>query len=283
VEEVWPSRRRRFQSQRSRGPSRFPTEPRALSWHLLNLQWRPCHSQRWPPSGTMTGGSSQDGSRVFITRTNTGLPLQQLAINLSTSGGNNQFQQQQQQTQQQQQSATTNNSKVRPSMNVVTHLNLPKINLPTQPARLLNYPGQQHQFMMSGPGGDISHHLMEQQQQQQQQRLPTNSPRPSILRRREGERELILAGKVYRIIGRSRKLFVILKVDTHIRCSPSLLTRRQFHHIIWPAFAPLDLWGFAKSLKVGHVQFISRVRQNFLVEENLILLQILCWWNWPQM
>lgn len=183
-------------------------------------------------SGTMTGGSSQDGSGVFITRTNTGLPLQQLAINLSTSGGNNQFQQQQQQTQQQQQSATTNNSKVRPSMNVVTHLNLPKINLPTQPARLLNYPGQQHQFMMSGPGGDISHHLMEQQQQQQQQRLPTNSPRPSILRRREGERELILAGKVYRIIGRSRKLFVILKVDTHIRCSPSLLTRRQFHHII---------------------------------------------------
>ena len=160
-------------------------------------------------SGTMTGGSSQDGGGVFITRTNTGLPLQQLAINLSTSGSNNQFQQQQhqQQQQQQQQSATTNNSKVRPNLNVVTHLNLPKINLPTQPARLLNFPGQQHQFMMSGPGGEISHHhLMEQQQQQ---RLPTNSPRPSILRRREGEREIILAGTLLEKLYSNKKVICL--------------------------------------------------------------------------
>ena len=129
-------------------------------------------------SGTLTGSNPQDG--VFITRTNAGHPLQQLAINLSTSGNGNQFQN----------SANNSNNKVRQNMNVVTHLNLPKINLPTQPARLINFQGQ-NQFMLAGGPDAAQHHMMEQQQQ----RLPTNSPRPSILRRREGERELILPGK----------------------------------------------------------------------------------------
>ena len=148
-------------------------------------------------SATLPGGSTQDGGGVYITRTNSGHPLQQLAINLSTtssSSGTNQFGQNLA-------AANNSNNKVRPNLNVVTHLNLPKINLPTQPARLLNFPGQQqqHQFMMSGPASDVSHHLIEQQQQQQQQqqqRLPTNSPRPSILRRREGERELMMPGNL---------------------------------------------------------------------------------------
>jgi hypothetical protein len=107
--------------------------------------------------------------------------LQQLAINLSTSGNGSQFQ-------------PSANNKVRPNMNLVTHLNLPKISLPTQPARLINFQGQ-NQFMLGGGPDAAQHHMMEQQQQQQ--RLPTNSPRPSILRRREGERELILPGNQY--------------------------------------------------------------------------------------
>ena len=154
-------------------------------------------------SATLPGGATQDGGGVYITRTNSGHPLQQLAINLSTTGssstgGTNQFGQNLS-------AANKSNNKIRPNLNVVTHLNLPKINLPTQPARLLNFPGQQqqqqqqqHQFIMSGPASDVSHHLIEQQQQQQQQqqRLPTNSPRPSILRRREGERELMMPGNL---------------------------------------------------------------------------------------
>ena len=125
-----------------------------------------------------SGAATHDGGGVLITRT-TGQPIHQQisAINLSTTGNGNQFQPPVSG------SAMNNSGKMRP--NAPVNLNMPKIHLPMQPARLISFPGQQHQhqFVL----GNSDH-------QDQHQRLPTNSPRPSILRRREGERELVLPG-----------------------------------------------------------------------------------------
>jgi hypothetical protein len=77
----------------------------------------------------------------------TSQPLQQQlsAINLSTTGNGSQFQPPASSA-----SVTNNGSKVRPNVPPVS-LNLPKINLPMQPARLINFQGQgpQHQFIFS--------------------------------------------------------------------------------------------------------------------------------------
>jgi hypothetical protein len=139
--------------------------------------------------GGMTQG--QQGS-VYIARAASSLNQQGMAINLT----NNQ---------------TLNLSKT-------------KINLPTQPARLVNLPTQPNtsQFQQQQQHQHQQHQLQQQQQQQQQHqqqqqqqqlqqqqqqqqqqhewenlgKLVPSSPRPSILRRREGERDNSMQGKI---------------------------------------------------------------------------------------
>lgn len=119
-----------------------------------------------------SGTTQQEGAGAFATRTTTGLLQQQQmsAINLSTSANRTQFHHVP--------TSTANiGNMIRPNMPV--SLNMPKINLPTQ-TRLINFQGQQP-FESQHPD---------------HRGLPTNSPRPSILRRREGERELVMPGQL---------------------------------------------------------------------------------------
>ena len=121
-----------------------------------------------------TSGPAQQEGTVFITRTAGPLQQQQVsAINLSTSANGNQFHP----------VSGNNGNKVRS--------NMPKINLSMQPTtKLSHYKGQQQ---------------LESQHPDQHQRLPTNPPRPSILRRREGERELLIPGHFwFQNLNRSR-------------------------------------------------------------------------------